>query len=82
MPFYFPHSVTDLVCRKTKEILVFVYSIPSIYKIQTFNNVNRRILRKRKQSDINVIKIFQVWMDWGQKANESNNTKIVERFTD
>ena len=52
MRFYFAllppspllHSVTDLVWRKNKEILVIVYSIPSFYKIQTFNNANRQIL--------------------------------------
>ena len=32
------YSVIDLVWRKNKEILVIVYSIPSIYKIQTLFN--------------------------------------------
>ena len=32
----------------------------------------------KKQSDINVTIIFQV--DWGQKANKSNVTKIVKRL--
>ena len=59
MLFYFTHSVTDLVCRENKEILVLVYSIPSIYKIQTFNNVNGQILNEKKQSDMNVTKILQ-----------------------
>ena len=62
MPFYFAHSVTDLVCRKNKKTLVLVYSTPSIYKIQTFSNVNRQTLREKKQSDMNVTKIFQVWI--------------------
>ena len=62
MHFYFADSVTDLVCRKNKEILVLVYSIPSIYKIQIFNNVNRQILREKKQSDMNLTKMFQVWI--------------------
>ena len=61
MIFYFAHSVTDLVCRENKEILVLVYSIPSIYKIQTFNNVNGQILNEKKQSDMNVTKILQEW---------------------
>ena len=43
------HSVTDLVWRKNKEILVTVYSIPSICKIQTFNNVNRQILKEKNK---------------------------------
>ena len=61
MLFYFTHSVTDLVCRENKKILVLVYSIPSIYKIQTFNNVNGQILNEKKQSDMNVTKILQEW---------------------
>ena len=80
MPFYFTHSVTDLVCRKNKEILVLAYLIPSIYKIQTFNNVNRQTLREKTKShecDKNIPSV-----DWGQKANECNTAKIVESFTD
>ena len=71
MPSYFAHSVTDLVCRKNKEILVLVYSIPSIYKIQTFTNVNRQKLREKKQSHMNVTKIFQVWI------GDKKQTKVI-----
>ena len=81
MPFYFAHSVTDLICRKNKEILVLVYSIPPIYKIQTFNNVNRQTLREKKTKSYECDKNSPS-VDWGQKASECNTTKIVERFPD
>ena len=71
------HSVPDLIWWDNKEILVILCSIPSAYKIQTFNNANQQILRE-KQSDIDVTIIFLA--DWGQKANKSNTTKIVKRL--
>ena len=70
-------SVTDLIWWKNKEILVILLSILSVYKIQTFNNANWQILRK-KQSDTNATIIFQT--DWEQKGNKSNTTKIVKRL--
>ena len=71
MAFYFGHSVTDLVCRKNKEIFVLVYSIPSICEIQTLNNENRQTLTEKKKSDMNVTKIFQVWI------GDKKQTKVI-----
>ena len=49
MPFYCatpsPHSVTDLTRWKSKEMLVILRSINSVYKMQTFNNANLQTLK-------------------------------------